>query len=127
MGYDTSPLECGLDQYVSLDADINSLSLPALRQQVPARQLKGLVIDQACQLIDQNVYLGGQCVGQITSQAYSPKYGVHLAFVLCSLPALGASLTLDINCQQGTVSGRVTSLPFDFKDLGLEPKAQLKP
>ncbi|HCH33744.1 MAG TPA: dimethylsulfoniopropionate demethylase [Oceanospirillaceae bacterium] len=123
MGYDTTPLECGLDQYVDLNANIDSLSLPALRQQTPQRQLRGLVINQAVKIDDQNVYLDGQVVGQITSQAYSPKYGVHLAFVLCSLASLDVSLTLDVNTSQGTVSGQITRLPFNFNSLGLQPKA----
>jgi len=122
MGYDTTPLECGLDQYVDLAADIDSLSLPALRQQTPARQLKGLVINQACEISDLNVYVKGVVVGEITSQAYSPKYGVHLAFVLCSLASLDVSLTLDVNTSQGPVSGQITSLPFNFSSLGLQPK-----
>ena len=122
MGYDTTPLECGLEQYVDLESDIDSLSLPALRQHTPERQLKGLVINQAVEIIDLNVYVDGQVVGQITSQAYAPKYGVHLAFVLCSLAQLNVSLTLDVNTSQGTMSGQITSLPFNFNTLGLNPK-----
>ena len=121
MGYDTTPLECGLEQYVDLESDIDSLSLPALRQHTPERQLKGLVINQAVEIIDLNVYVDGQVVGQITSQAYAPKYGVHLAFVLCSLAQLNVSLTLDVNTSQGTMSGQITSLPFNFNRLGLTP------
>jgi dimethylsulfoniopropionate demethylase len=126
MGYDTTPLECGLDQYVDLDADIDSLSLPALRKLVPQRQLKGLVIDQACTVSEANVYVDGQCVGEITSQAYSSKYGVHLAFVLCSLPALGAHLTLDVQTNLGTLQGQLTTLPFNFGALGLTPTTPAK-
>jgi len=122
MGYDTTPLECGLDQYVDLEAEIESLSLPALRQLTPERQLKGLVINQACEISDLNVYVNGEVVGEISSQAYSPKYGVHLAFVLCSLANLGTSLTLDVNTSQGIVTGQITSLPFNFNTLGLTPK-----
>ncbi|MCS5559164.1 MAG: dimethylsulfoniopropionate demethylase [Oceanospirillaceae bacterium] len=122
MGYDTTPLECGLDQYVDLDANIKSLSLPALRQQNSRRQLKGLVISQRCEISDLDVYIDGNIVGEITSQAYSSKYGVHLAFVLCSLVSLGASLTLDVNTNQGPLTGQITSLPFNFNTLGLNPK-----
>ena len=126
MGYDTTPIECGLDQYVSLDADIDSLSISALRQLVPQRQLMGLVIDQACTISESNVYVDGQCVGEITSQAYSPKYGVHLAFVLCSLPALGAHLKVDVNTNLSVLKGQLTTLPFNFGALGLTPKTPVK-
>ena len=126
MGYDTTPLECGLDQYVSLDADIDSLSISALRQLVPQRQLMGLVIDQVCTISESNVYVDGQCVGEITSQAYSPKYGVHLAFVLCSLPALGAHLKVDVKTNLSVLKGQLTTLPFNFRALGLTPKTPAK-
>lgn len=126
MDYDTTPFECGLGQYVDLDANIDSLSLPALRQLVPQRQLKGLVINQACTISDSKVYLGDLCVGEITSQAYSPKYGVHLAFVLCSLSALGTNLTLDAHTNLGILQGQLTTLPFNFDALGLIPKTLAK-
>ena len=60
--------------------------------------------------------------GEITSQAPSPKYGVHLAFVLCSLPTLGNSLTVDVHTSLGTLKGQLTSLPFNFEALGLTPQ-----
>tara|TARA_B110000967_G_scaffold174263_1_gene186333 strand:+ start:490 stop:1617 length:1128 start_codon:yes stop_codon:yes gene_type:complete len=126
MGYDTTPLECGLDQYVDLDADIDSLSLPALRKLPPKRQLMGLVIHQSCTVSESNVYVDGQVVGEITSQAYSPKYGVHLAFALCSLDALESNLTLDVNTNLGTLQGQLTTLPFNFGSLGLTPTTPAK-
>jgi len=122
MDYATTPFECGLGQYVDLDADINSLSLAALRKHVPQKKLMGLVINQECTISNTDVYIGDLWVGEITSQAYSPKYGVHLAFVLCSLPALGNSLTLDAQTNMGTLQGQLTSLPFNFEALGLTPK-----
>jgi glycine cleavage system aminomethyltransferase T len=110
-----------LGQYVDLDSDINSLSLKALRQHVPQKKLMGLVIHQECTISNTDVYLGDVWVGEITSQAYSPKYGVHLAFVLCSLPVLGDSLTLDVDTRGGVLQGELTSLPFNFETLGLTP------
>ena len=124
MDYDTTPFECGLNQYVNLDADVDSLSLPALRKHVPQQQLMGVVIDQACALTTLNVTADGQDVGEITSHAFSPKYGVHLAFVLCSLPALGAHLSIDVHTQIGMLKGQLTPLPFNFDALNLIPKAR---
>jgi len=122
MGYDTTPFECGLNQYVNLDADVNSLSLPALRKLVPTQQLMGLVIDQECTFTQLNVTANGEQVGEITTHAFSPKYGVHLAFVLCSLPALGDEVSLDVHTQLGLLKGQLTTLPFNFKSLDLTPK-----
>lgn len=122
MDYATTPFECGLGQYVDLDADIESLSLPALRQHVPTKKLMGLVINQTCTISQTDVFLEDQWAGEITSQAPSPKYGVHLAFVLCSLPALGDSLTVDVHTSLGKLQGQLTSLPFNFEALGLTPQ-----
>ena len=122
MDYATTPFECGLDQYVDLDANIESISLAALRQHVPQKKLMGLVINQTCTVSETDVYLGDQWAGEITSQAPSPKYGVHLAFVLCSLPVLGDSLVVDVRTNLGTLQGQLTSLPFNFETLGLTPQ-----
>ena len=122
MDYATTPFECGLDQYVDLDANIESLSLAALRQHVPQKKLMGLVINQTCTVSETDVYLGDQWAGEITSQAPSPKYGVHLAFVLCPLSVLGDSLTVNVRTNLGTLQGQLTSLPFNFETLGLTPQ-----
>lgn len=122
MGYETTPLECGLGQYVNLDADINSLSIEALRNSTPKQELLGLVLDEKCDFSDLNVHIDGEHIGEITSHAYSPKYAVHLAFVNCSLPALASRLTLDTNTKAGTKTGQLTKLPFNFDELGLTPK-----
>ena len=39
MDYSNTPFECGLDQYVDLDADIDSLSLEALKKGSPKLNL----------------------------------------------------------------------------------------
>lgn len=122
MGYDTTPLECGLGQYVNLDADINSLSIEALRNSTPKQELMGLVLDEQCDFSDLNVHIDGEHIGEITSHAYSPKYAVHLAFVNCSLPALASRLKLDTNTKAGKKTGQLTKLPFNFDELGLTPK-----
>lgn len=122
MNYATTPFECGLDQYVNLEADVDSLSLQALAKHVPQQQLMGVVIDQACAFTSLNVTVNGQTVGEITSHAFSPKYGVHLAFVLCSLNALGSHHLVDAHTQLGTLKGQLTALPFNFDSLNLTPK-----
>jgi dimethylsulfoniopropionate demethylase len=60
MGYDTTPFECGLDQYVSLEADLESLSIDALRNRQAKTRLMGIVIDRQVMLKDLRLYSGGQ-------------------------------------------------------------------
>ena len=121
MGYDTTPLEAGLDQYVDLDADIESLSLPALRSHTPKQRLMGLVVDSQDSIADNDLSVAGRHVGEIRSQCFSPRYGVHLAFVLCYLEPLGNNLEVSVNTSAGSAKGQLCRLPFDFTALGLKP------
>ncbi len=119
MGYDTTPLEAGLEQYVDLEADVVSLSLAALRQHTPSKRLMGLVLDSDAQITDNHLTIEQQAVGEIRSQCWSPKYGVHLAFVLCQLQPLGNNLEVNVQTTAGSQNARLTELPFEFDKLGL--------
>ena len=119
MGYDTTPFECGLDQYVSLDADIESLSLEELRTRKSKTKLIGIVIDRKVNLIDKRVFFGSNVVGKITSDTWSPRYSVFLAFARCELKHLEDTQNLHVKTTSGEVSARITDLPFNFETLGL--------
>ena len=119
MGYDTTPFECGLDQYVSLDADIESLSLEELRTRKSKTKLIGIVIDRKVNLIDKRVFIGSNVVGRITSDTWSPRYSAFLAFARCELKHLEDPQNLHVKTTSGEVSARITDLPFDFETLGL--------
>ena len=120
MGYDTTPIEAGLDQFVDLDANIESLSLPALRSHMPSKRLMGLIIDSHANISDNSLTIEGNTVGEIRSHGYSPRYGVHLAFVLCHLEPLGDKQEVDVATNDGMRQGRICNLPFDFNALGLK-------
>ena len=119
MGYDTTPFECGLDKYVSLDADIESLSLEELRTRKSKTKLIGIVIDRKVNLIDKRVFIGSNVVGKITSDTWSPRYSAFLAFARCELKHLEDTQNLHVKTTSGEVSARITDLPFDFETLGL--------
>jgi dimethylsulfoniopropionate demethylase len=119
MGYNTTPFECGLDKYVSLDADIESLSLEELRTRKSKTKLIGIVIDRKVNLIDKRVFIGSNVVGKITSNTWSPRYSVFLAFVRCELKHLEDAQNFHVKTTSGEVSVRITDLPFDFETLGL--------
>jgi dimethylsulfoniopropionate demethylase len=119
MGYDTTPFECGLDKYVSLDADIESLSLDELRTRKSKTKLIGIVIDRKVNLIDKRVFIGSNVVGKITSDTWSPRYSAFLAFARCELKHLEDAQNLHVKTTSGEVSARITDLPFDFETLGL--------
>ena len=119
MGYNTTPFECGLDKYVSLDADIESLSLEELRTRKSKTKLIGIVIDRKVNLIDKRVFIGSNVVGKITSNTWSPRYSAFLAFARCELKHLEDTQNLHVKTTSGEVSVRITDLPFNFETLGL--------
>ena len=119
MDHSTTPFDIGLERYINLDAKINSLSLPALRNHTSTQKLMGLVLEYHRSLSDLDVFVGDQKVGCIRSQTYSPKYMRRLAFVMCDLAALNGASTVEVNTDQGKATGTLTSLPFEFDALGL--------
>ena len=119
MGYDTTPFECGLGQYVDLDAGIESLSIEALRARKSKTKLMGLVIEKKVNLTDRKVFIGNKVLGEITSNVWSPRYSVHLAFVKCDLELLGDQQDKYIKTSSGEAAVQITKLPFDFTTLGL--------
>ncbi|MDP7176620.1 MAG: glycine cleavage T C-terminal barrel domain-containing protein, partial [SAR324 cluster bacterium] len=120
MGYDTTPFECGLDQYVSLEADLESLSIDALRNRQAKTRLMGIVIDRQVMLKDLRLYSGGRDIGVITSNTWSPKYRAHLAFAKCDINSIAEKQELHVISSSGEVPARITELPFNFETLGLK-------
>ena len=119
IGYDTTPFECGLDHYVDLEAGIESLSIEALRTRKPKTKLMGLVIEKKVNLTDRQVFIGNKVLGEITSNVWSPRYSVHLAFAKCDIELLGDQQDKYIKTSSGEAAVQITNLPFDFTTLGL--------
>ena len=118
--YETTPFECGLDQYVSLDADIESLSINALRKkQKPKTRLVGLVINEKINLADRLVLYEKEVIGEITANTWSPKYSAYLAYARCDFKRIEALKELNVKSTTGLVKAKITELPFNFEALGL--------
>ena len=117
--YETTPFECGLDQYVSLDADIESLSINALRKQKPKTRLVGLVVNEKINLEDRLVLYDKEVIGEITANTWSPKYSVYLAYARCDFKRIEALKELNVKSTTGLVKAKITDLPFNFEALGL--------
>ncbi len=130
-----SVLESGLGAFVDLDANINSLSIKALRAERdagPKRRLVGLVLsahEGERRLAEQPfaVHLGmdtksglppedilqqdlvQHCLG---SQSFSPRYGVQLATAMLDEP-LASAKVCHVTLADGTVSqATICALPF---------------
>ncbi len=107
-----NPFECGLDTYIKLDAEIESLSLPALRNMAGQhkKQLTGLVFDQKMASHWLALPLDDHSTCEITSQCWSPRYRKHLAFAIMNRDYLSNHSTIEIN----GVVGRISTLPFSI-------------
>ncbi len=101
-----NPFECGLDQYIKLDADIESLSLPALRKLAGQhkKQLMGLFFNQKITIRQPNLTVDGQFVGELTSQCWSPRYRKQLAFAMMNRDYLENHSTIEIEGQIAQIS-----------------------
>jgi dimethylsulfoniopropionate demethylase len=111
---ENNPFECGLDAYINIDADIESLShaeLAAMRGH-HKNQLIGLMFDQKMTLTETKISFLNQVIGNITSEVWSPKYKKHLAFAMVQRDHLRHHSSIDID----GISGRICELPFDFEN-----------
>jgi len=117
--FETTPFECGLEQYVSLEADIESLSISALRKQGPKTRLVGLVVNEKIDLDDRHVFYEKEVIGEITANTWSPRYSVFLAYARCDFKRLESLKELNVKSTIGLVKAKICDLPFNFTALGL--------
>ena len=117
--FETTPFECGLDKYVNLEADIQSLSINALRKQKPKTRLVGLVVTEKIDLVDRHVMDEKDEIGEITANTWSPRYSVYLAYARCNVERLEVLKKLSVKSTTGLVQAMITDLPFNFSALGL--------
>jgi len=107
-----TPFECGLDAYIDLDADIESLSLPALRTIAGKHQnlLVGVAFEQTMEIDNVDMIFDGQIVGTINSHTWSPRYRKHLALAMMKRDYLADHMTVELSGMQGAI----VDLPFTF-------------
>ena len=123
--FSNNPFEARLDQYVDIDADIDSLSLSALKhihsQTHNRRKLLGLVLPTTDK-VTENVVThnnGLNPVAEIRSLCFSPRYQVQLGFALVELSKVSIGDEIQVSTESGTQTAIVCDLPFDFEHLGL--------
>jgi dimethylsulfoniopropionate demethylase len=112
MNFTHNPFECGLDAFIDLDAEIEAMSLPALRkiQGKHVHQLVGLVFDQPVEFDDFKVIADDGVVGDVRSQVWSPRYRKFLAMAMMKRDFLETSQSVTVDGK----TGKIVDLPFDF-------------
>lgn len=117
--FDT-PFECGLDSYLNLDADIDSLSLPILRQKQHklTRKLVGLAFNEEPNLTKNisggyDINIDGQTIGEVRSQAWSFKHKKHLAFAMLPIEYTQQNEFIEVDGQRS----HFHPIPFDQEQL----------
>jgi dimethylsulfoniopropionate demethylase len=112
-----NPFECGLDSYLNLNADIESLSLPALRKISGSitQRLVGIVFDQSVDFSGNANTIGGfdvyhddRHIGEVRSQTWSWRYKKHLAMAMIETAYLATNHQVLV----GACVGTIHELPF---------------
>ena len=123
--FDT-PFECGLDSFLNFGADIESLSLNALRAKAKnqTRKLVGLAFSSTPDLSGLENRIGGfnieskgEVIGELRSQAWSPRFNKHLAFAMLPIHFVEQNSGLTLNGQ----FSEFHSIPFDQARLCTQP------
>ena len=127
MNFAHSPIEAGLGGFLHLDADIDSLSLPALRRERDngrSKKLVGLAVPAPYGPLPISEWPFSSSHDDdcnfIGSQAWSPRYKHQLASAMVASELLvGDTITVDL--LDGTqVEARIADLPFDFSALQID-------
>ena len=125
MNREDTPLEIGLEKYVSLDSEVDFIGKAALQKQRKVgikKRLMGIEIDGSKMpplTMPKKVSIEGKNVGIITSAVFSPDYGGNIGFAMikASNAYVGAEVMVDseegpqrgILCEIGDLWAQVQS------------------
>ena len=113
-----SPIEAGLDRVLSLDADIESLSLAALRaerERGPARRLAGVIVSGADEDAALEPFgLEGWPGSEVRSQTFSPRAGTRIGIAMLETGLADGSAVRARRAGAADVEVRVVPLPFEL-------------
>ena len=113
-----SPFECGFDQYVSLDSEINFLGKEKLKKvklDGIKKKLMGVKLDAkeismsgSLDLKDDN----SNIIGELRSACYSPHFGKVIGIAMMKKPNWEVSQSVKAEINGNICSGNVCDLPF---------------
>ena len=113
MTRENTPYECGLDRFCNTQTAFSCVGRDALlrvERDGPIRQIRpieikgrGPLCDRIWPILDHN----GERVGRVTSAAWSPDFDCTVAIGMVRMGHWGAGNTLDVETQDGLMSGTV--------------------
>ncbi|MGA1076311.1 MAG: glycine cleavage T C-terminal barrel domain-containing protein, partial [Ilumatobacteraceae bacterium] len=115
---DDSPLQCRLEQYCHLDAEIDVIGLDALRAERDSgvtRAITGLFLDTDTLppvRTRWEVTAGGRRVGDLTSAAVSPRFGRGIALAMLDREVWEPGTEVVVTSPDGPIAAEVTAVPF---------------
>ena len=114
-----TPLEAAMEQYVSLDADIDAIGLDAIRAVAKRgidRRVCGLTIDGPKVPANRNpwpVKVGGKQIGSVTSAVWSPRLETNVALGQLAIDYTPVGTKVLVQTPAGEFSAQVSPVPFD--------------
>ena len=115
---DDSPLQCRLEQYCHLDAEIDFIGREALRAERDhgvTRAISGLLIDAPSipSVRDRwTVSIDGESVGDLRSAVRSPRYGRGVGLAMLDRDAWDIGTAVTVESPTGPIPATVASVPF---------------
>ena len=113
-----NPFECGFDQYVSLDSEVNFLgkeNLKKVKSDGIKKKLMGIKIDAkevsisgSLDLKDEN----GNIIGELRSACYSPHFEKVIGIAMMKKPYCDVSQIVKVDVNGNICTGNVCDLPF---------------
>ena len=113
-----NPFECGFEQYVSLDSDVNFLGKEKLKEvklNGPQKKLMGVKIDikEISLTGSKNIYdENNNIIGELRSACYSPHFQKVIGIAMIQKSHWEASQSFKIQINDNTINGNVCDLPF---------------
>jgi len=113
-----NPFECGFDQYVSLDSEVNFLGkekLKKIKSEGIQKKLMGVKIEVQEIILpsSKNIYnQNNTLIGELRSSTYSPQFKQVIGIAMIKKPFWKNSQTFKIELNNNTFNGKVCDLPF---------------
>jgi len=113
-----NPFECGFDQYIAIDSEINFLGkekLKKIKSEGIQKKLMGVKIDikEISLTSSKNIYdKNNTLIGELRSATYSPHFKQVIGIAMIKKPFYKSAQSFKIEINNNTFNGKVCDLPF---------------